>query len=213
MVVPLPPIYITPVPSEYALKCRPWFTVFAFVMLVESIQKMFLDLEIFPGFMVAILAGVGFYCLRDKSVDMHCLMTWGMVCMINGVLTVVLLIDRVVRPMSEPLFVTSNDQLRDKGVWVHNTKSLIRIASPVAMLCVAGLTYRVYNEVMDTLDDMAADQQVRNIAIQEQREQEQTQRLNQRQSAGAPQNTNASNTGTTFTPFGGVGNQLGGELD
>ena len=35
--------------------------------------------------MMLVIAGIGFYSIRDHSVDMNCLMTWGMICLVNGV--------------------------------------------------------------------------------------------------------------------------------
>eukprot|EP00391_Amoebophrya_sp_Ameob2_P008523 CAMPEP_0178985462 /NCGR_PEP_ID=MMETSP0795-20121207/2168_1 /TAXON_ID=88552 /ORGANISM="Amoebophrya sp., Strain Ameob2" /LENGTH=199 /DNA_ID=CAMNT_0020676427 /DNA_START=303 /DNA_END=902 /DNA_ORIENTATION=- len=194
-------------------------------MFVEAMQKMFLDLEIFPGFMVLILACIGFYCLRDKSVDMHCLMTWGMICLINGVLGVVLLVDHVVRPGSLPLMASSRDQLGGDpqgGLIFHNVKSAIRIASPVAMICTSVLTYKVYNEVMDSIDELAMTQQQRAL---ERQDGEERQGLAQDfgggrlgdGGGGAAAGTGAARSppagGQTFTPFGGQGNTLGAEGD
>ena len=76
MVIPLPGVGIQGVPTEYALKSRSLFWGFAFMMFVSAIVK-FITLNIIGGFMMLILGAVGFYALRDNSMDMGCVMTWG----------------------------------------------------------------------------------------------------------------------------------------
>ncbi len=58
---------------------------------------MFMILDIIGGFMQCVIAMIGYYCLRENSLDMQCLLTWGMVSGVQGVLDFVLRIDQAVK--------------------------------------------------------------------------------------------------------------------
>ena len=76
MVIPLPGVGIQGVPTDYALKCRSWFWSFTLMMFVSAVVKL-LKLNIIGAFMMIILGCCGFYAIRENSIDMGCVMTWG----------------------------------------------------------------------------------------------------------------------------------------
>jgi hypothetical protein len=39
--------------------------------------RMYIFLDIIGGFMLCVIAAIGLYCLREGTVDMNCLVTWG----------------------------------------------------------------------------------------------------------------------------------------
>lgn len=99
--------------------------------------QIFMFLNIIPGFMMLIICAVGFYTLRERSVDMNCLMTWGMICLVNGVFDTVFLIDRAVK-MERPLF-----SLQVEKASLYNFIHFLILAGPCAELCTAYLVYKV----------------------------------------------------------------------
>ncbi|CAD7936900.1 unnamed protein product [Amoebophrya sp. A120] len=199
MVVPMPSIQVTPVPTDYALKSRNWFWAFSATIFVCSMVQIFMFLNIIPGFMMLIICGVGFYTLREKSIDMNCLMTWGMICLVNGVFDTVFLIDRAVK-MDRPLF-----SFQVEKAFLYNTIHFLILAGPTAELCSAYLVYKVYKDATDEsfmVDNYHSRQRgaaAGNVASA---------------SYGAGETTGltsgASQSGSTFTPFVGKGNTLGG---
>ena len=50
--------------------------------------------DVIGGFMFFMNCMLGVYCLRDGSIDTSCILSWGMLCCINGVLDSVAAIDR-----------------------------------------------------------------------------------------------------------------------
>ncbi|CAD7958998.1 unnamed protein product [Amoebophrya sp. A25] len=209
MVLPFPNLYIAPVPSDYALRCRPWFWSFSFILLLEGLLKTFgvgLPLQrpdVAGGFMTVVIAGVGIYTLRDKSIDMQCLLSWGVMCLINGILSGILLVDSTVKGRAGPLFVHSKEELHGftskPNVIIHNFASVVRIAAVLAMLFTATLVFKVYSTVMDAIDALGEDSSDE-IA---------TQRLVTETAARiAPTSGRSPGRGCTFIPFEGQGKRL-----
>ena len=97
MVIPLPQVAISPTPTDYALSCRNYFYGAVFWTVFVSFFRMFMMLDIMGGFMCCVVAMVGYYCLREDTIDMQCLLTWGMVSGVQGILDLVLEIDRHVK--------------------------------------------------------------------------------------------------------------------
>lgn len=160
-----------------------------------------------------IIAGIGFYSIRDHSVDMNCLMTWGMICLVNGVFDTVFLIDRAVK-MQQPLF-----SLHVPHPFLYNLIHAMIILGPIAELSASFTVYRVYKEATELDAEPGAWQQPAGRAAAP---------------AGAPptdygsgqvgsgaitagadglsrSNPGQVGGGSAFTPFGGKGNTLGAE--
>jgi len=138
MVLPMPAIHITPIPTDYALKCRNWFWAFATLILICAGVKIFVFLDIIPGFMMFVISATGYYVTRDRSVDMNCLMSWGMICLINGIFDCVFLIDKAVK-MPQPVFSVHQN-------FVYNLVHFILICGPVGEILVSFMVYRVYKD-------------------------------------------------------------------
>jgi len=88
--------------------------------------------------MILVIGITGYYVVREKSVDMSCLMSWGMICLINGVFDCVFLIDRAVK-MPKPLFSPDENVL-------YNVVHFMYIAGPTGELLVSFMSYRVYKD-------------------------------------------------------------------
>eukprot|EP00392_Amoebophrya_sp_AT5.2_P003759 g3764.t1 len=140
MVIPLPSIAVAAYPSPKAMGYRNIFFGLATAIALSSAVQMFMLLEIMHGFMTGLIAFCGYYCLRDQSVDVQCLMSWGIICIINGILEVVQFIDRCVHmPPGVHVFSAAN------GI-DGNLVSAILMVGMVSMLTVSYLVYQVYQE-------------------------------------------------------------------
>eukprot|EP00391_Amoebophrya_sp_Ameob2_P011384 CAMPEP_0178985554 /NCGR_PEP_ID=MMETSP0795-20121207/2216_1 /TAXON_ID=88552 /ORGANISM="Amoebophrya sp., Strain Ameob2" /LENGTH=167 /DNA_ID=CAMNT_0020676523 /DNA_START=214 /DNA_END=717 /DNA_ORIENTATION=- len=159
--------------------------------------QIFMFLNIIPGFMMLIICAVGFYTLRERSVDMNCLMTWGMICLVNGVFDTVFLIDRAVK-MERPLF-----SLQVEKASLYNFIHFLILAGPCAELCTAYLVYKVYKDATDG-DGFAVDTSF-NRAASNSRPQGVS------GASGGGYGSQDLQSGSTFTPFGGKGNTLGAQ--
>ncbi|CAD7930104.1 unnamed protein product [Amoebophrya sp. A25] len=214
MVIPMPAIQVSAVPTEYALKRRNFFWAFASILVVCSVVQITMFLNIIPGFMMFVIGLVGLYCIREKSVDMNCLMTWGMICAVNGVFDTVFLIDRAVK-MDKPIFT-----LRIEHALLYNLMHLVILSGPTAELCTAWLSYKVYQ---DAASESGADQ---NFMVDNYHS-----RQNGNSASGGGVGSAFSGSGpsfyggsaisggggsslnsasTAFQPFGGKGNKLNG---
>lgn len=79
MVLPLPSLATPDFPSEYAMSYRNLFFGLSLGILLSALLQIFMMHNILGGFMTSAIGGIGFYVIRDKSVDVGCMMTWGMV--------------------------------------------------------------------------------------------------------------------------------------
>jgi len=59
--------------------------------------RIYLVLDIIGAFMLMVIALIGMYSLREGTIDMSCITTWGMISFINGILDLVVIIDRAVK--------------------------------------------------------------------------------------------------------------------
>lgn len=156
---------------------------------------------------MTVIALIGFYTIRDHSVDMNCLMTWGMICLVNGVFDTVFLIDRVVKMPTPPLSLNVPEPIK------HNLTWLCLIGGPVCEVFVAVLVYKVYKDATE----MESSFQVETAATRQPRF---------GPSGGGVPNYGSGPVGSrpsmaqaspspptqpTFTPFAGRGNTLGTE--
>ncbi|CAD7929282.1 unnamed protein product [Amoebophrya sp. A120] len=140
MVIPLPSVGVSPYPTQKALAFRNTFFVLATLMALSSAVQMFMLLEIMHGFMTGLIAFCGYFCLRESSVDMQCLMSWGIICFINGILEVVQFIDRIVHlPPGIHIFGASNG-------FEGNFVSAVLIGGMLSMLTVSIMVYQIYND-------------------------------------------------------------------
>lgn len=206
MVIPLPAIGVSPTPSRCALLSRPWLFVLIFLLFTHAIQQ-FVLLDILGGFVTSLLAAIGFFVLRDGSVDMHCLVTWGMVCFLQGVFAVVILIDRAVKPNRPPFFTADASKMPDGiSVFRWNLISAISLVGILALYAISLVALIVYNKTMQELED-EYERQAQPIYVQ----------APQRSGNGTGGQENYGTDGTPrappasshFTPFSGAGNRVG----
>ncbi|CAD7924433.1 unnamed protein product [Amoebophrya sp. A25] len=140
MVIPMPSVAVAAYPSDKAMRYRNIFFALSILISAAAAVQMFVMKEIMNGFMMGLIGVCGFYCLRDQSVDMQCLMSWGIICFINGILEVVKFIDRVVHlPPGVEVFSTDNG-------FESNFIMVILILGMISMLVVSILAYNVYSD-------------------------------------------------------------------
>lgn len=196
----MPAIHITAIPTDYALKCRNWFWTFAGILLLCSAVQIIFFLNIIPGFMMVVISTVGFYTIRDRSVDMNCLMSWGMLCLVNGIFDTVFLVDRAIK-MPRPLFSMKEN-------FLYNAIHLVVTTGPVCEILIAYMVYRVYKEATEYDRTFPrGDGEPRSDAATGYGTNNSLRAPSARESAGSTSGRQpASNP---FTPFAGKGNTLG----
>lgn len=143
MVIPMPSVQISAAPSEAAMETRNWFFLLAFFVSIAGVLQMVALLNIMGGFLTCVVAGIGYYVIRDQSVDMQCMISWGMFAGLQGVMDTVQLIDRVVK-LPPGVHVVSMDQ-----PFVQNLIMILVIAGPICELLIAYLVYKVYKKTTD----------------------------------------------------------------
>ena len=70
MVIPIPNVQISPVPTDAALDLRNTFIGLCVWLAVVSFAKMFFLLDIIGGAMLLGICGLGYYVLREGTIDM-----------------------------------------------------------------------------------------------------------------------------------------------
>lgn len=70
MVIPMPNVQISPVPTDAALDLRNTFMALSCWLALVSCCKMFMLLDIIGGAMLLGICGLGFYVLREGAIDM-----------------------------------------------------------------------------------------------------------------------------------------------
>mmetsp|Transcript_18040 Transcript_18040/g.45134 ORF Transcript_18040/g.45134 Transcript_18040/m.45134 type:complete len:227 (-) Transcript_18040:655-1335(-) len=216
MVIPLPAIGVSPTPSRCALLSRPYLFVLIVLLFARAVQE-FVMLDILGGFVTMLLAAIGLFVLRDGSVDMHCLVTWGMVCFLQGVFAVVILIDRAVKPGRPPFFTADASKMPEGMTLARwNSVSAISLLGILALYGIAVVALIVYNKTMAELEENFAAGE--NSATQPIYGQGAQQRPGGNGTGGQdPASYGTDGTplappaSTHFTPFSGAGNRVGGD--
>mmetsp|Transcript_15052 Transcript_15052/g.34281 ORF Transcript_15052/g.34281 Transcript_15052/m.34281 type:complete len:191 (+) Transcript_15052:140-712(+) len=134
MLLPPLPIQLGPA-TDYAKRRRPLLVVVLSFQTVICLLNIFVNLDIMGGFILGITAAMG-WLAWFKEMDITYLTSWGMLCLINGVLDTVRLIDIAVRL---PLFT-------DGESVAYNLGSAIRILTPFASLTGALMAWFLYKD-------------------------------------------------------------------
>ncbi|CAD7944904.1 unnamed protein product [Amoebophrya sp. A120] len=211
MVIPLPAVAVAPTPSRCALRARYVLFVFILFLFAHAVQQ-FVMLDILGGFVTMLLASVGLFTLRDGSVDMQCLVTWGMVTFLQGIFAIVILIDRMVKPKSPPMFTNDASKMPD-GVSVTkwNFISALSLLGIIALWGVSITSFIVYNKTVEEFENMGGVHAPIQPDNQLGSERGGVQDYGSGQLGSTPSARGQQQN--TFTPFSGAGNRVGGDGD
>lgn len=134
----MPSVSISPTPSEEAMHKRNYFFFLSVMVALAGFCQMFFLLNIMNGFFTCCVAGMGFYVIRDNTIDMQCMISWGMFSCMQGVLDTVMLIDRTVK-MPPGTHMFSMEQ-----PFLQNVVMFIILAGPMCQLATAYFVYGIY---------------------------------------------------------------------
>jgi len=149
MVIPLPMGLFSQVgpPTEFGLRMRFWFIVLLTVMTFVTCSRLFVLLDIVPGFFFGILVGMGIFAVHS-SMDMQILAFFGITCLFCGVMDLLHLVDFIVRvryKSQQPVPFFSEDYPT-----IVNFGNAIRIAVPITQLVGAMMTWVVWKDYRDS---------------------------------------------------------------
>ncbi|CAD7938024.1 unnamed protein product [Amoebophrya sp. A25] len=215
MVIPLPSVSVTPVPSQCALKSRPWLFALTFLVLLHVVE-MFWFRNILGGFLMLVLVFVGIYTLRERSVDVHCLIIWGMLCFINGIFSMIELIHRTVQPDSIPIFagprwapILANKRIPLK-LWEWNMLNAINLVGIVALCAISVVSFVVFKKSVNDMVEQDEQETAALMQATQPRRQTASNNTPPGSAAGDGQAGLAAAGGSSFQPFSGAGNRVGG---
>ncbi|CAD7972615.1 unnamed protein product [Amoebophrya sp. A25] len=217
MVIPLPAVQVQPEPTQCGMVSRPWLYFLTCVVMLHAIE-LFWFRNIIGGFLMLILVSVGFYTLREGSLDMQCMVVWGMMCFINGVFSGIELIHRAVQPNALPLFAGKEYQkvldakLPRLTLWEWNMLNAFNIAGVMALVSISIVAFVVFRKSIDELT-----QREEQPLILPSRDFGGGRVGNSARGSGAsptrapadPENANGRGS-SSFVPFSGEGNRVGG---
>lgn len=83
-------------PTAYAVRCRPYWGLLVAVQLVVNVFRIYPLLDIWGGFIMMVIEGVGYYAYRE-NMDIRFVSYYGVLCTIEGVLDVVREVDLAVK--------------------------------------------------------------------------------------------------------------------
>merc|ERR1711924_75352 len=138
MVIPLPfsmPMQQGP-PTEYAMKSRSKFMVLLFLTSIVVVCRIYPMLDIFGGFVMAVVAGLGWYAaMNDMSIQFLCY--FGLMSLINGVFDLVKFVDIAVKA---PVLFSSAMPV------TYNLSMGVFLFGPLLELIGAGLVWTIYKD-------------------------------------------------------------------
>mmetsp|Transcript_70727 Transcript_70727/g.218422 ORF Transcript_70727/g.218422 Transcript_70727/m.218422 type:complete len:186 (+) Transcript_70727:77-634(+) len=135
MLLPLPAFQISPgPPSQFLLDRKKWILAILILQSAVCILR-FALLDIWAGFIVAIIAGVGWYGWY-QNVGMTFICYWGMMGLIHGIFGLVRLID---------IEVKSRNPMFSKGLPLsYNLNAAALLMEPIAMILGSLLAWYLY---------------------------------------------------------------------
>merc|ERR1719473_581188 len=83
-------------PTAWALGMRPWLRVLLVLQIAVCILQIGLLLDIWGGFIAGVTIGVGWYA-TNQNMDITFISMYGLMCLVNGVLDTVRVIDTGVK--------------------------------------------------------------------------------------------------------------------
>eukprot|EP00397_Hematodinium_sp_SG-2012_P039779 GEMP01043490.1.p1 GENE.GEMP01043490.1~~GEMP01043490.1.p1 ORF type:complete len:188 (+),score=16.87 GEMP01043490.1:226-789(+) len=141
MVFPMP-MMPQSAPSAWSMKMRSTLLILIVLQCVVGFVR-FAELDIFGGFYISLTSLLGFYSLRNSSIDMSCLTTYGVISFISAIFDTILIISRIVHSPI-PFFTT-------EMAWQYNVMHVILVAGPVLLASTASICYQIYKDSTELL--------------------------------------------------------------